>query len=133
MVLREGSLDPGLASKFAGRYAFLNHWIFNRVGRALLRPIIWRQKQTSGPYTFTCRLRNSLMWLLALSNDSIYRSLPLRPCMSVFTVILYTDAEGNGGVDAVADLDGMIVFLRGNILVCVRQMLHKRRTNIAKK
>ena len=50
--------------------------------------------------------------------------------MSVSTVNLYTDAEGNGGVGAVADLDGMIVFLRGNIPVCVRQMLHKRRTNI---
>ena len=48
-VLECGVLDPGLASKYAGRFAFLNHWVFNRVGRALLRPIIWRQKQRHGP------------------------------------------------------------------------------------
>ena len=54
--LRINRLLPGEASKLCGRLAFLNTHIFNRVGRALLRPLIWRQMQHVGPYVLTKRL-----------------------------------------------------------------------------
>ena len=38
-------LDPGLAAKFCGRFAFLNTHLFNHVGRALTRPLIWKRWQ----------------------------------------------------------------------------------------
>ena len=56
-VLSEDELEAGHASKLAGRFAILNHWVFNRVGRALLRPIIWRQRQRIGFTALTKRLR----------------------------------------------------------------------------
>ena len=42
-VLSEGFLSLGYASKWFGRFAFLNTHLFNRLGWALLRPHIWRQ------------------------------------------------------------------------------------------
>lgn len=39
-VLVEDHISPGMASKFCGRLAFLNANVFNRLGRALLWPLI---------------------------------------------------------------------------------------------
>ena len=39
-ILDTDELHPAMASKICGRLAFLNTHIFNRMGRALLRPII---------------------------------------------------------------------------------------------
>ena len=52
VALKENYLPPGLAAKFAGRVAFLNSTVFNRVGRAMVRPIIWRQHQKIGSCKF---------------------------------------------------------------------------------
>ena len=44
-ILQADTLYPSEAAKLAGRLAFLNSHIFNKLGRSLLRPIIWRQPQ----------------------------------------------------------------------------------------
>ena len=55
-ILDNNYMTPAVASEICGRLAFLNSRVFNRLGRALLRPIIWRQRQTAGPYALTKRL-----------------------------------------------------------------------------
>ena len=45
------------AAQLAGRIGFLNSTVFGKLGRALIRPIIWRQLQSYGPYSLTRRLR----------------------------------------------------------------------------
>ena len=62
-VLRTGVLSPGQASKLCGRLAFLNSKIFNRLGRSLIRPLIWRQTQADGTCRLTKRLRRSLCFI----------------------------------------------------------------------
>ena len=48
-IIHRGWLEPDQASQFCGRLSFLNQRIFNSVGRALLRPLIWRQHQRFWP------------------------------------------------------------------------------------
>ena len=47
-VLDQEWLTPAAASKWCGRLSWLNSHIFGRVGRAMLRPLIWRQTQLGG-------------------------------------------------------------------------------------
>ena len=51
--LRDNCLLPSEASKLCGRLNFLNSRIYSRLGRAFLRPLIWRQIQQQGPYNIT--------------------------------------------------------------------------------
>ena len=60
--LEQDRLTPAESSKLAGRMAFLNTHVFGRLGRALLRPIIWRQLDLTGATKLTRRSRWSLMW-----------------------------------------------------------------------
>ena len=47
-ILQADTLYPSEAAKLAGRLAFLNSQMCNKLGRSLLRPIIWRQPQECG-------------------------------------------------------------------------------------
>ena len=124
-------LDAGYASKFCGRFAFLNAHVFGRLGRALLRPFIWRQQQSYGGAQLTKRLRLSCIWLLVLLQRGLRRVSPLLHSITPPTVLLYTDAEGSGKVGAVAEFsDGEILFLRGVVPSKVKHMLAPRRTQI---
>ena len=130
-VLINDSLTPGEASKWAGRFAFMNAYVFNRMGRALLRPVIWRQRMHSGSSQLTYRLRNSLVWFLSVLESGIQRQVSLTRPISSTTVLLYSDAEGNGSVGGVLVFpDDTVTFIRGRIPTYVQRLLKRRRTNI---
>ena len=95
-VLADDVLEPGLAAKFCGRSAFLNAHVFNRLGRALLRPIIWRQRQQHGSHRLTHRLRHALLWFLTVLEHGLSRVTPLAGIIALPCVLLYTDADGSG-------------------------------------
>ena len=76
-ALKENCLTPAQASKLCGRLAFLNCHIFNRLGRALLRPLIWRQHQQRGSIALTRRLRWSLQWFTVVLTRKLTRKIPL--------------------------------------------------------
>ena len=106
-------LESGFAAKLAGRFAFLNTRVFNRLGRALLRPIIWRQRQQYSSNRLTARLRLALRWFLALLEQGVSRETPLSKPLTFPTILLYTDAEGTGRLGAAAEMPcGKVVFLR---------------------
>ena len=130
-VLHSNSLSPGFAAKLCGRLAFVNAHVFNRIGRALLRPIIWRQRQSYGSHQLTQRLRFALTWFLTLLNEGFSRSVSLQPSIDAPVVIIYSDAEHLGGIGAVAEFpSGDLVYLSGRLPRRLRRLLRKRMTNI---
>ena len=99
--LATGRLTPTEASKLSGRVAFLNTHVFGRLGRALLRPIIWRQIDTTGCTRLTKRLRWSLLWFRKVLHEQWQRKVPYSLDELKDTVIIYTDAESNGYIATV--------------------------------
>ena len=94
-------LTPTEASKLSGRIAFLNTHVFGRLGRALLRPIIWRQIDTTGSTRLTKRLRWSLIWFRRVLQEQWQRRVPYSLDELKETMLIYTDAESNGYVATV--------------------------------
>ena len=95
-ALTADTLTPGQASKWAGRFAFVNAYVFNRLGRALIRPLIWRQLCIGASTRMTSRLRNSLHWFLTLLDRGLERVMPLARPVTTSPVLLYSDADGKG-------------------------------------
>ena len=60
-ALEEDCLTPGQASKLAGRLSWSCQHLFNRLGRAMLRPL-FRQKFATKPWRLSGELRNALLW-----------------------------------------------------------------------
>ena len=128
--LENNILLPSEASKMCGRLAFLNTHVFNRIGRALLRPLIWRQLQNYGPYSFSQRLRFVLQWFRALLHSQLSRSIPYRSSLATHVVLLYTDAESSGHISAVAIRGPDMMFFDVDVPTIVRRRLHFRKTQI---
>ena len=125
------SLEPGDASKMCGRFAFLNAYIFNRLGRALLRPLIWRQRQVRAGSKLTPRLRFALLWFLRVLEAGLTREISLLPAPSTQVVFLYSDAEGYGGLGAVAVFpEDEVVYLQGRVPRKSVRELKQRKTQI---
>jgi len=123
-------LSPSQASKFCGRLAFLNSNVFNRLGRALLRPLIWRQQCKYGSMRLTRRLAHSLRWYIAVLRRGLCRQVPFARELPDKRVILYSDAEGNGNVASVAIKGAIKIYMKGRVPTRVRRMLKVRKTNI---
>ena len=99
-ILASNTLTSGEASKWCGRLAFLNTFVFNRLGRALLRPLIWRQRQQWGSSQLTSRLKFALCWFLSVLSQNLSRCTPLCHNIAAPVVLLYSDAELNIPMDA---------------------------------
>ena len=96
--LREGRLSSGVASKVAGRLNFAMSRVFGRIGRAWIRPLLWRQRRLTSA-SFNGRLRSALCWwakLLAMRPARLLRRDS--NVSSTADVLVYADAEGSGGV-----------------------------------
>ena len=129
-ALEEDHVSPAMASKICGRLAFLNTHFFNRLGRAWLRPFIWRENQKFGGASLTKRLTWSLKWLIALLQRGLGRQIALVEEMREKRVILYSDAESTGCVAAVAVTCHGVMYMSGRVPARVRRMLLKRITQI---
>ena len=130
-IIKDNIMYPGQTSKVCGRLAFLIAFVFNRLGRALLRPLIWRQTQTCGPFTVTARLRLALRWFVAVLEHGLCRSVSLERPITPPTIIIYSDAEGSGGIGAVAEFPSGEIWVRsGEVPAAVRKLLRARKTQI---
>ena len=129
-ILEANWLAPAAASKLCGKLGFLNAHIFNRLGRCLLRPIIWRQIQTVGSYTLTSRLRFSLIWFIQVLSLELRKSIPYAPRELEDTAILYSDAESTGYVACVLWSQKVRLCFHGSISTRLRQLLIPRATQI---
>ena len=129
-TLKDDWLPPAVASKMCGRFSFLNSYVFGRVGRALLRPLIWRQHQTVGSMHLTCRLRSSLHWFGRVLEAGLSRSVPYSHPPLEKLALLYTDAESTGSIAAVLVLSGCTHYWVSTVPVTVRRKLLSRKTQI---
>ena len=129
-ILRDTALFPSEAAKLAGRLAFLNSQIFNKLGRSLLRPIIWRQLQECGTISLTARLRWSLRWFERVLQERLCRTIRFNRPISEKRAIIYSDAEGDGNIAGVLILGSSMFFYMTRIPSAVRKRLRHRRTNI---
>ena len=100
------------------------------MGRALLRPLIWRQNQRFGSSALTARLKWSVQWFVKVLQESLARKVPMLRQVREKKVILYSDAESTGFVAAVAVTSSGIVFTKGRTPAKVRRLLLHRRTQI---
>lgn len=109
----------------------MNARICNRLGRALLRPLIWRQRPSGDSSRLTPRLRFALIWFLRVLEAGITRRINLLTEICPRTVLLYSDAEGNGGLGAVAVLpEGRVMYLQGKVPRSAVRCLKQRKTQI---
>ena len=128
--LQTNRLLPSEASKLCGRLAFLNSKIYGRVGRALLRPIIWRQVQTCGTVGLTGRLKNSLLWFLRALQGNWIRRVPYVRLQPNSQVIVYTDAESTGHIGIVFLYESRIWYGHADLPQAIRRRFKRRKTNI---
>ena len=129
-ALRSDWLVSSMASKLCGRLSFLNSFVFGRVGRALLRPLIWRQLQVKGSMRLTSRLRSSLRWFGKVLESGLYRRLPYEPPQLDSLAVLYTGAESTGRVSAVLIVGGKTLYWVAQVPKSQRERLHPRSTQI---
>ena len=64
-----GYLDAGFAQKLAGRLTWATQWLFNKVGRAMIKPIY--AQQSSGTGTIGAGLRRALHWWLEVIESGV--------------------------------------------------------------
>lgn len=132
--LNEDSLPAGAASKLASRLGFASTKVFGRVGRAWIRPILWRhQHKTTACLRKNRRLRSSLRWWAMLLNRRPERlSHRAASPLGVPDVLVYTDAEGAGGVGVYVKwcASGREEFASGVVPAKWTKSLKKRKTQI---
>ena len=84
-----------------GRLSFASQRVFGRVGRAALRFIEWHRRPGS-PCSMSRRLVAALEWWLAYLAAAPARTIGGGEQLAAIPDwVLYTDAEGEGGVGAV--------------------------------
>ena len=108
----------------------MNSHIFNRLGRALLRPLLWRQLQRGSRHKLTRIMFNAMYWFFAVLTRGSRRQIPLNRTTSDCSVVLYLDAQGNAYVASVVVNPSPRLFIRGRIPHKVRKLDPSRQTNI---
>ena len=96
-----GRLSREAAGRMWGRLSFAVQRAFRRVGRAAWRPIEWHRRHGSF-CSMSRRLVAALEWWLAYLAAALDRTIRGgEHLVAILAWVLYTDAEGEGGVGAV--------------------------------
>ena len=99
-VLKRGRISPRIASKFAGRFNFISHAVLGPLGGSRLRQL-YRFAFMELEGRISLELKDDLKWWSEYLTDGEPVVVHIYPRDS-FVPILYTDAEGSGGLGAVA-------------------------------
>ena len=132
-ALADNVLSPAMAAKMAGRFNFACCRAFGRVGRAYIRPLYWRQAASGGSWTLTRRLRLCLQWWAAALASSPGCQIRVQELQhSRFDAVMYTDADGAGGVGVVViwGQDERREYAMGTVPRGWRHILRNRKTQI---
>ena len=124
--LHNNCLLPSEASKLCGRLQFLNSKIYGRLGRVLLRPLIWRQLQQQGPFIITSRIRSALHWFGKALACQWTRRIPYTQVLPSSQMIIYSDAESEGYIGLVFVKGNRYWYAHGRIPRSIRQTLRRR-------
>jgi hypothetical protein len=105
-ILSRGTLSSGESSSLRGKFQFAVAQLWGKLGRASIRALSERQYRSHGHGTqLTQNLGNALSLLTRLLSDGEPRPLPKAPASRTQSdpphLVVYTDAEGSGGIGAV--------------------------------
>ena len=128
-ILESGSITQRIAEKIAGRLNFAACSIAGQSGSARINELYKVAFGSKRQVTIDHRLKADLDWWLSFltKNQSLrYRILGPRPRK----VILYTDADGSGGIGSTLITDDIKLFLRGKLDRRCTDLFIKRATQI---
>ena len=92
-ALNTDSLSPGQASKLAGRLSWSSQHLFNKLGRAMLRPL-FSQKFAPKPWKLSYDLKTALQWWQSILEKGIAEKYTWQqPATDV--VHIFCDAAGD--------------------------------------
>ena len=78
-ALSANILNPGTAAKLAGKLSFAASAMFNRLGRAAMRPIIQREYFDQPPFTLSRALGRSLCYIFFMLQMDLRRVFKIQP------------------------------------------------------
>jgi len=127
----EDQVPPEAAGRMFGKLSFGAQRVFNRCGRAALRPFLWRQH--SFTKRMTKRLASAIRWwrgLLSLRPSRLLHAWQSEP--GKVDAVLYTDAECHGKIGVVCAIRraGCCLFARSRVPGRIRRRLQSRATQI---
>ena len=124
-AIDSGYLDAGSAQKLAGRLTWATQWLFNKVGRAMIRPIY--AQHCSGTGTVSARLLSALKWWLEVLEHGVTEVRPWRLSRSNICR-LYVDAASTPACcAAVLCIDGKKLYTSWEPSVEQMRQFKKRR------
>ena len=126
------------AGKWAGRFQWATSIIWGEVGRAYLRPLYWYREKGLSNGPLTARHRLCLQWWRHMLTLKQSRTIPwdCQEEMAAPDYVVFTDAEGNGGIGAIAyptahnKTDEKIIYTRGRVPRQWTRVLAGRKTQI---
>ena len=126
-AIRTGMMMPGSAEKLAGWLCWATQFIFNRLGRAMLRPIFDQKRKRSGKVD--AALRTALRWwLFVLAQDLCEEHPWVIPQTDVAHI--FVDARGEPPrCAAVLFLDGRWYYTDGKLSSLIIERLASRHDN----
>ena len=127
-VLSSGTLSCKLAQKFAGRLNFIAYSILGPLGSSKLRHI-YTASYRNRDVELSDDLREELVWWLSYLKHLPKSTIKIWPLQDGVP-ILYTDAEGYGGLGAVSILSNSTLWFRTNVESIARRQLAPRKTQI---
>ena len=115
------------AQKFAGRLTWATQWLFNKVGRAMIRPIY--AQVSSGSGTVSARLLSALNWWAEVLQQGVTEVRSWRLSRSNICR-LYVDAASTPACcAAVLFIDGRKLYTSWEPSVVQMRQFNKRRDN----
>ncbi len=125
--LRSGTLLLALASQLLGRLSFAAWAVWGQVARARLRPLY--SFLLAGAGRLPANVRESFEWWERRLTTSFPRTSKIRSLASPIFLV-YTDAEGSGGLGAVLSGDGTSEWCMGTADSRFLEVLSPRKTQI---
>lgn len=127
-VLKEGSISQNLCQKMAGRPNFISHAILGPIGGSKTTQL-YHFASRHGNHAVSHHLRQELEWWMSYLASKQSVSYKVSACQSK-VLILYTDAEGHGGICAFNILPANRLWLRSGISETEVPYLKWRKTQI---
>ena len=126
--LTKGFMSRKSAEKMAGRLGFVAYAVLGPLGANRVRHIYAHaMAPTDSP--ITDQLRTELEWWLSYLSENPPVKVRIGPCLPK-PVVLYTDAEGNGGLGAVLVSDSQCLSMMSDVKHLSMPKLKARKTQI---
>ena len=127
-ILQEGHISQHVCQKLAGRLNFISHAILGPIGGCKTRQL-YHFASRHGKHALSTHLAQELEWWLSYLQSGRSVSCKVSPVQKNVP-ILYTDAEGHGGIGAYTILQSNRLWFRSSVSEINVPYLRERKTQI---